>query len=67
MNSDEMVFMCFKQEDTISTLNDKPLKLEDPFAYLSRNILSTENDVNTRIRKTYTAIDRLSIIWKSDH
>ena len=26
----------------------------------------TENDINTQLTKVWTAIDRLSIIWKSD-
>ena len=38
----------------------------DQFTYLDNNISSTENDVNTRIDKTLTVIDRLSAIWKSD-
>ena len=29
-------------------------------------ILSTECDVNLRIGKSWTAIDRMSVIWKSD-
>ena len=31
MNSDKTEFMCFKQDGTISTLNDKPLELIDHF------------------------------------
>ena len=29
-------------------------------------VLSTEKDIDTRLTKTWTAIDKLSIIWKSD-
>ena len=39
-------------------------KLVDKFTYLG--ISSTESDINMRTVKTWTAIDRLSIIWKSD-
>ena len=34
--------------------------------YLVSNISSTENDVNRRIDKAWSSIDRLSIIWKAD-
>ena len=51
---------CFKQEEAISTLSSKPLKLVDQFTYLGSNISSTESDVNIH------AIDWLLIIWKSD-
>ena len=57
--------MHFKQEGTISNLGSKPLKLVDPFFYHGSNILSTESDVNVRIVKAWTDIDR-SITWKSD-
>ena len=43
-----------------------PLKLEDLFTYHGSNISSTESDVNIRIGKALTVIDRLLIIWKSD-
>ena len=56
----------FQRDRTISTLNDKSLNLVDQFTYRSSNISFTESDVNTRIGKAWTAIDRLSIIWKSN-
>ena len=31
-----------------------------------RRVSSTEKDIDTRLTKAWTAIDRLSIIWKSD-
>ena len=51
--------MCFNQRGHISTLNGSSLKLVD-------GVSSTENDINTRLAKAWTAIDGLSIIWKSD-
>ena len=66
VNANETEFMCFKQEGTISLLNDKPLKLVNQFPYLGSNISSTESDVNIYIEKAQTVIYRLSIIWKSD-
>ena len=54
--------MCFKQEGSFSTANVKHLKLEDEFTYLGSNISATENDVNMRLEKVWTVINRLSII-----
>ena len=36
------------------------LKLVDKFTYLGSSVLSTETDINTRLAKALTAIDRLS-------
>ena len=41
-------------------------KLKVVFTYLGSSVSSTEKDINTRLTKAWTAIDRLSIIWKSD-
>ena len=40
--------------------------LFNPFSYLGCSISSTESDINMHPAKASTAIDRLSIIWKSD-
>ena len=58
--------MCFKQTGDITTLDETSLKLVDKFTYLESSISSTEKDIDTRLTKAWTAIDRLSIIWKSD-
>ena len=50
----------------ISTLEGTPLKLLDKFTYLGSSVSSTEKDIETRLAKALTAINRLSIIWKSD-
>ena len=50
----------------ISTLEGTPLKLVDKFTYLGSSVESTEKDINARLTKAWTAINRLSIIWKSD-
>ena len=42
------------------------LKLVDKFTYLGSSVASTEKDIDTRLTKAWTAINRLSIIWKSD-
>ena len=60
--------MCFNQRGDISTLKCGPLKLIDKFTYLGSSVSSTEtsNIINMRLAKVWTAIDRLSAIWKSD-
>ena len=58
--------MCFNQTGNISTLNGSTLKLVDKFTYLGSSVSSIETDINTRLTKAWTAIDRLSVIWKSD-
>ena len=58
--------MCFNQTGNISTLDRTPLKLVDKFTYLGSSVSSTEKDIDTRLTKASTAIDKLSIIWKSD-
>ena len=58
--------MSFNQTGNISTLEGTSLKLVDRFTYLGSSVSSTEKDIDTRLTKAWTAIDRLSIIWKSD-
>ena len=58
--------MCYNQTGDISTLDGTPLKLVDRFTYLGSSVASTEKDIDTRLTKAWTAINRLSIIWKSD-
>ena len=63
MNADETEYKCFNQRGDIFT---SPLKLVDKFTYLGSSVSSTENDINTRLAKAWTAINRLLVIWKSD-
>ena len=58
--------MCYNQTGDISTLEGTPLKLVDKFTYLGSSVESTEKNIETRLAKAWTAINRLSIIWKSD-
>ena len=59
-------YMCYNQTGDMSTLDGTSLKLVDKFTYLGSSISSIEKDIDTRLTKAWTAIDRLSIIWKSD-
>ena len=59
-------YMCYNQTGDISTLGGTSLKLVDKFTYLGSSVSSTEKDIDTRLTKAWTAIDRFSKIWKSD-
>ena len=48
------------------TLDGTPLKLVNKFTYLGSSVSSTEKDIDTRLTKAWTAIDRLSMKWESD-
>ena len=58
--------MCYNQTGNIATRDEASLKLVDKFTYLGSSVSSTEKDIDTQLTKAWTAIDRLSIIWKSD-
>ena len=66
VNAHKTEYMCNNQTGDVTTLDGTPLKLEDNFTYLGSSASSTEKDIDTRLTKVRTAIDRLSIIWKSD-
>ena len=63
VNADKTECMCFNQENI--TLNSGSLNFVDKFTYLGSSIISTESDISMHLAKAWTAIDRLSIIWKS--
>ena len=65
VNAHKTEYMCYNQTGDISTLEGTPLKLVDKFTYLGSSVESTEKDIETRLTKAWTAINRLSIIWKS--
>ena len=66
VNAHRTEYMCFNQTGDISTQYETSLKLVDKFTYLGSSVSSTEKDIDRRLTKTWTAIDKLSIIWKSD-
>ena len=66
VNVHKMKYMCFNQTGDISTLGSSSLKLVDKFTYLGSSVSSTEADINTRLTKTWTAINKQSVLWKSD-
>ena len=58
--------ICALIKEAISPQNGSSLKLVDKFTNLGSSVSSTETDINTPLAKAWTAIDRLSVIWKSD-
>ena len=66
VNAHKTEYMCYNQTGDIPTLDGTPLKLVDKFTYLGSSVASTEKDIDTRLTKAWTAINWLSIIWKSD-
>ncbi len=66
VNAHKTEYMCYNQTGNITTLDGASLRLVDKFTYQGSSVSSTENDIDTRLTKAWTAIDRLSIIWKLD-
>ena len=66
VNAHKTEYMCYNQTGDITILDGASLKLVDKFTYLGSSVSSTEKDIDTRLTKAWTAIYRLSIIWKSD-
>ena len=66
VNAHKTEYTCFNQTGEISTLDGSSRKLVDKLTYLGSRVSLTEKDIDTRLTKSWTAIDWLSIIWKSD-
>ena len=66
VNSHITEYMCYNQTGDITTQDGTPLKLVDKFTYQGSSVSSTEKDINMRLTKSWTAIDRLLITRKSD-
>ena len=62
VNAHKTEYMCLNQAGDISTLEGTSLKLADKFTYRGSSVSSTEKDIDTRLTKAWTAIDKLSII-----
>ena len=66
VNAHKTEYTCYNQTGDITTLDGTPRKLVDKFTYLGSSVSSTVKDIDMRLMKAWTAIDRLLIIWKSD-
>ena len=62
VNADKTEYMCFNQRGDISTLNVSSLKLVDKFTCLGSSVSSSKTDINMRLVKAWTAINRVLVI-----
>ena len=60
VNAHKTEYMYLKQAGDISTQE------VHKFTYIGSSVSSTEKDIDTWLTMAWTAIDKLSIIWKSD-
>ena len=65
VNANKIEYTYFNKKGNI-TLNGGSLKLVDKLIYFWSSVSSTENYISMLLAKSWTAIDRLSIIWKSN-
>ena len=66
VNACKTEYMCYNQTGDIFTLKRNSLKLVDKFTSLGSSVSSTETDIDMQLTKAWAAIDRLSVISKSD-
>ena len=66
VNAYKTEYMSCNQTGDISTLDGTSLKLVEKLTYIGSSVSSTEKDIDARLTKSWTAIDRQSIIWKSN-
>ena len=59
------IVLFIKYSNLKQTIYSHLLKIVDEFTYLESSVSSTETDINMRLAKAWTAINRLSVIWKS--
>ena len=68
VNTDKTEYMSFNKNKTreISTQTGSSLKLVQKCIYLGNSVSSTVNGINTRLTKSWSAIDWLSVLGKSN-
>ena len=66
VNAHKTEYTCYNQTGDISTLDGTSMKRVDNFTNLGSGVSSTKKDIDTLLTKAWTAIDKLSIIWRSD-
>ena len=65
-NANKTEYSCLMKDATFPHLIGTSLKLMDKFTYQGSSFSSTKKYINTRLAKACTAINRLSVLWKSD-
>ena len=67
INAKKTEFICYNQHHSgsIKLLNNDNIKAVEEFTYLGSNIASTKRDVQIRLGKAWSALNKLNTIWKS--
>ena len=67
INAKKTEFICYNQHHTgsIKSLKSNNIKAVEEFTYLGSNIASTNRDVQIRLGKAWSALNKLNSIWKS--
>ena len=65
VNAKKTEFMPFNQEGNMQTVRGEPVKQVSSFIYLGSEVADTESDVNIRIGKAWTALNKMKTIWES--
>ena len=58
VNAHKIEYMCYNQTGDISTRDGTSLKLVDKFTNRGSSVSSTEKDIDTRLTKAWTVIDK---------
>jgi len=58
-------FMRFNQEGTMQTVKGETVKQVTSFVYLGSEVADSESDINIRIGKAWTALNKMKTIWES--
>ena len=66
MNITKTKFITVNAEGTITAQNGCDLEQVNDFNYLGSKIISLENDIQVRIGSAWSALNKLTLVWKSN-
>ena len=66
MNTAKTIFIAVNTEGTITAQNGYDLEQVNNFNYPSSKIISSENDIQVRIGSALSALNKLTLTWKSN-
>ena len=66
MNTTKTKFIAVNTEGTIAAQNGRDLEQANDFNYLGSKIISSENDIQVRIGSAWSALNKLTPIWRSN-
>ena len=67
VNAKKTEFICYNQQhtSTIKSYQNNNISAVKEFTYLGSNISSTKRDIEIRLGKAWSALNKLDVIWKS--